>query len=99
MKVVLSDAAIDSLIEIGRHIAKDSPQRALTFVSELEAKCLSLGEVPRAYPIIDLPGVFDVRRCVHGNYLILYRIAFDHVRILHVLHSAQDYLHWGFDPN
>ena len=47
--------------------------------------------MPRAYPL--LPNWEDrgVRRRVHGNYLIFYRIGPDAVEVLHVLHGAMDY--------
>jgi toxin ParE1/3/4 len=47
--------------------------------------------MPRAYPL--LPNWEDrgVRRRVHGNYLIFYRISADVVEFLHVLHGATDY--------
>lgn len=33
----------------------------------------------------------DVRKLVHGNYLIFFRIVETNVEILHVLHGARDY--------
>jgi toxin ParE1/3/4 len=40
-----------------------------------------------------LPGYEDkgIRRRVHGNYLIFYRIAEAGVEVLRILHGAQDY--------
>jgi toxin ParE1/3/4 len=32
-----------------------------------------------------------LRRAVHGNYLIFYRVDPDHVVVVHVLHGARDY--------
>ena len=32
-----------------------------------------------------------VRRRLHGNYLIFYRIEADRLVVLHVLHGARDY--------
>jgi plasmid stabilization system protein ParE len=43
MKVILSQAAIADLLEIGHWIALDDPQRAITFVQELAEKCLDPG--------------------------------------------------------
>ena len=34
---------------------------------------------------------WGIRRCVHGNYLIFYRVREDAVDIVHVLHGAMDY--------
>ena len=44
MKVVFSPAAKDDLLEIALYIAQDNPTRALSFVDELEAKSLRLGQ-------------------------------------------------------
>jgi toxin ParE1/3/4 len=91
MKVVVTDAAYSDLLQIGREIRKDAPVRAETFVAELFDRCHRLGATPRAYPL--LPNWEDrgVRRRVHGNYLIFYRISADVVEVLHVLHGAMDY--------
>jgi len=45
MKVSFSPAAQADLLDIALYIAQDNPTRALSFVGELEAKCLRLGQV------------------------------------------------------
>jgi toxin ParE1/3/4 len=87
------------LIAIGHHIKNDSPARAETFVRELEQKCLELGSMPRAFPLVPHRKNHAIRRRVHGDYLIFYRVAIKQVEILHVLHGAQDYEAWLFDEN
>lgn len=90
MRVVLTEAALDDLFAIGRTIAQEAPGRAGTFVDELYERCLRLGDMPQAYPL--LPGWEDkgVRRRVHGSYLISCRIGLDTIDILHVLHGGRD---------
>jgi toxin ParE1/3/4 len=44
MKVSFSLAAQDDLLNIALYIAQDNPERAATFVDELEAKCNLLGK-------------------------------------------------------
>jgi plasmid stabilization system protein ParE len=34
---------------------------------------------------------WGIRRCVHGNYLIFYRVREESVDIVHILHGATDY--------
>jgi plasmid stabilization system protein ParE len=97
MKVILAQAAIADLIAIGRYISQDSPLRAETFVEELEQKCLELASMPRAFPLVPHRKNKDVRRRVHGNCLIFYRVGADQIDVLHVLHGAQDYESWLFD--
>ncbi|AXK79543.1 type II toxin-antitoxin system RelE/ParE family toxin [Pseudolabrys taiwanensis] len=91
MIVVVTDEAAFDLERIGDAIAQDNPTRAITFVRELRLSCESLGEFPKAYPLVPRYEDSGVRRRVHGNYLIFYRIGIDTVDVLHVLHGAMDY--------
>lgn len=91
MNVVLTEQAVSDLIAIGRHIQQDNPARAVTFVAELEDRCERLGMTPLAFPLIPGREHAGIRRRVHGNYLIFYRVRTDAVEILHVLHGAMDY--------
>lgn len=91
MIVVFSAVAEAELEAIGDWIAKDSPQRALSYVVELREACLKLGRTPRALPLVPRYEHSGIRRRVHGNYLIFYRIGERYVEIVHVLHGARDY--------
>ncbi len=97
MKVIVAQTAIADLIAIGRFIKQHSPARAETFVQELEQKCAELGSMPRAFPVVPHRKNGNIRRRVHGDYLIFYRVRKDCVEILHVLHGAQDYETWLFE--
>jgi plasmid stabilization system protein ParE len=72
-------------------VKSEKTTRAETFVAELYDRCRRLGGMPLAFPL--LPNWEDrgVRRRVHGNYLIFYRVHQDQVQVLHILHGAQDY--------
>lgn len=76
---------------IGDHIARDNPSRACSFVRELRQRCLSLADMPVRFPLVDRYASIGVRRCLHGSYLIFYRIEPERVIILHILYGAQDY--------
>lgn len=91
MKVVITAAAKADLAEIGEFIKMDNPDRAITFISELLDRCLSLGDMPRAYPLVPRYERFDVRRRVYRDYLIFYRINENQIEVLHVLDGARDY--------
>jgi toxin ParE1/3/4 len=91
MRVVLSEQAESDLERIGDAIAVDSPHRAISFVVELRDKCESLLETPKAFPVIARYSRMAIRRRVHGNYLIFYRIGRDAVVVLRVLHGAMNY--------
>ena len=90
MKVVISEAAIADILQIGGWIKASNPARVETFVAELYGRCRQLGTLPQAYPL--LPNWEDrgIRRCVHGSYLIFYRVGKEAVDVLHILHGARD---------
>jgi|TARA_R110000822_G_scaffold209083_7_gene344947 toxin ParE1/3/4 len=83
-----AEADIES---IGDFIARENPQRALTYVRELRKTCLSLGDAPLAFPLVPRYEAHGVRRRVHGNYLIFYRTETGRVVVIHVLHGARNY--------
>lgn len=91
MKVVLSAEALGDLEQIGDYIAQDNPDRARSFVAELLGKARDLGDMQHAFPIIPRYAHLGVRRRVHGNYLIFYRVEDACVTVIHVLHGARDY--------
>ena len=55
--------------------------------------------MPRAFPLVPHRKNTDVRRRVHKNYLIFYRVGAEHVDVLRVVHGAQDYEPWLFEGN
>lgn len=64
-------AAKADLAEIGDFIKIDNPDRAITFISELLDRCRSLGDMPRAYPLVPRYERFGVCRRVYRNYRTL----------------------------
>ena len=88
MKVVFTAAAAADLERIGDAIALDKPRRAVTFIGEMRENCRAIGRKPFAYPAVGKRLGEEVRRKVHGNYLIFYWVVVDVVEVLHVLHGA-----------
>jgi toxin ParE1/3/4 len=88
-RLVFTPAARDDLMTIGLYIAEDNPERAESFVAELEAKARHLAEWPRTYPPRDDIGP-GLRAAVHRRYLLLYRDLEDEVRIVRIVHGARD---------
>lgn len=88
-QLIFAPLARDDLLAIGLHIGNDDPDRALSFINELEARAAKAAEQPRAYPLrTDMaPGL---RSLVHGRYLILFRETQDEVRIERAQHGARD---------
>jgi toxin ParE1/3/4 len=91
MIVVITAEAEADIERIGDHIALRSPERALTFVRELQQSCESLIEMPERFPLVSRYDASGLRRRVHGNYLIFYRVSDKTIDIIHVLHGAMDY--------
>jgi len=81
--------ALADLREIALYIAEDNPERALTFVSELEHKARDAASRPTSFrERADIsPGVRAVR---HGRYLIFFRDLDEEVRIVRVVHGARN---------
>lgn len=92
MKVRFSAEAKADLAQIAGYIGADDPERAISFIDQLEATCLSLADFPGRFPLLDRYEKSGVRQLVHGNYLIFYRVEDGGVMVLRVLHGARDYM-------
>lgn len=89
MKYRVSDEARRDLADIARHIAQDNPSRAVSFIEELTTKFRLVAERPLSFPARE-EWHPDLRSALHRPYVILFRVAGDHVEIVRVLHSARD---------
>jgi toxin ParE1/3/4 len=88
--VDFSPEAEADLLEIALHIAVDDPERALSFVDELESRCLSLSRFPgRGRERAEL--ATNLRSVPHGRYLIFYTPSAKTVRIERILHGSRDF--------
>lgn len=87
--VEFSPAARADLVEIGLHIAQDNPDRAESFVAELEARIRAIAERPLSFPARDDIAA-GLRAAAHGRYRIFFRDLAQTIRIVRVLHSARD---------
>lgn len=92
MRVRLTLRAEADLDGIAAYIARDNPRRAATFVEDLYDKCMTLADMPVAFPPIPRYEVLGVRRRAHGDYLILFTVRGKTISVLRVLHGARDYL-------
>lgn len=89
MRVIFSAASRRDMLNVLDYIAADNPHRAGSFLTELQQACLSLHDRPLRFPQLDgfAP---HYRRRVHGNYLIIYKVADDTVTIMRVVSSWND---------
>ena len=88
-RLVILPAARMDLIEIGDFIALDNPERAASFVTEIESRMIDVAERPCSFPARDELHK-GLRSARHGRYLIFFVEAGDEVRIVRVLHGARD---------
>ena len=79
------------LESLADYIAQDNPKRPLSLVRELRVACLALADFPERFPLVPRYEARGVRRRVHGNYLIFYRVEADQVIILHILRGTVDH--------
>ncbi len=90
MQVELTEPAADDLLQIALFIAADDPDRALSFTSELEASCFALEDFPKRGSVLKESNGYEVRRLVHGSYVILYQIEEASISVLRILHGSQN---------
>lgn len=90
MRVELSAAAESDLLDIALYIAEDNPDRAFSFVDELQQACDGLADRPLRFPL--LPGFEErgIRRRVHRRYAIVYAVDPALVRVLRIVSAAMD---------
>lgn len=84
-----SALARDDLLEIARHIARDNPQRAQSFVDELRTRCTQLAKNP-GLGIAKPEYAEGLRMFPHERYLIFFSISDQGILIERVLHSARN---------
>jgi plasmid stabilization system protein ParE len=90
-RVIISDMARWEIVAIGRHIKAHNPARSQSFVAELLQRCQSLRDFPQSHALIDDPKSRGIRRLVHGQYLIFFRMEGQAVYVIHVMNAARDY--------
>jgi toxin ParE1/3/4 len=88
--VKVAPEAVRDLKDIGGYIARDNPERAVSYVRELRAKMEKIGENPKGYPKrIDLD--LNIRSAPYQSYLIFFHILENGtVEIVRVIHGARD---------
>ena len=89
-KLVILPAARADLINIGDFIALDNRPRAASFVAEIEAKIVEVGERPGSFQKRD--DLYNgLRHARYGRYLIFFIERDDEVQIVRVLQGSRDF--------
>jgi toxin ParE1/3/4 len=89
MPVSFTPEARADLRDIALRIADHNLSRAFTYVDEIEAHCLRIGDLPHAWPPRPQWGE-GVRITIHGNYVIVHRVRDETVQVLRLVHGARD---------
>lgn len=89
MRLKLSRYVESDLRLIAEYIARDNPERAVTFIRELRGTFSGIAERPRTYQLRPDLGA-EVRIAPFGRYVVVFRITQRGVRIERVLHGARD---------
>ena len=71
--VIFANEAKADLNEIGDYIARDDPDRAVSFIDEVIDCCESLEFRPHAYAVVPRFAHLAIRKRTFGSYLIFYR--------------------------
>lgn len=79
------------LEEIAGYIAQDSPRQAVRLLRELQARMKEIAKQPSLYRLRPELGK-DARLAILGQYVILFRIRSNAVRIERVVHGSRDLL-------
>ena len=89
MRLELSRFVAGDLEAIADFIAQDNPHRALTFLQEIQQKIFRIGEQPALYQL--RPDIGEAARlALVGDYLILFRVVGDAVRIERIVYGGRD---------
>ncbi len=89
MRLRLSPLVPGDLEEIADHIALDSPRHAARLLGTLHAKMKEIARQPQLYRLRPEVGANARLACV-GQYVILFRIRKDAVRVERVVHGSRD---------
>lgn len=88
-RLVFSPDAKGDLLDIAAYIAGDNPERAYSFVAELEAQCARLLDFPmRGQLRPELAA--QLRSIPCGRYIIFFTPASDTLPVERILHGARD---------
>jgi plasmid stabilization system protein ParE len=89
MRLRLSPCVPADLEEIADYIALDSPRQAARVLQSLYARMKEIAKHPNIYRLRPELGT-EARLATVGNYVILFRIRHDTVRIERVVYGSRD---------
>jgi toxin ParE1/3/4 len=91
MRLRFSPLVKHDLAEIAEYISQDSPRHAANWIRVLRSRFEEIAKQPLLYRFRPELGV-DARLAPVGQYVILFRVRKDTVRIERVVHGSRDLL-------
>jgi len=84
-----SHYAEDDLLNLITYIAKDNPDAAQNLKNQLESKCECLQRFPMSGRPGRVKGTYEL--IINPNYALIYMIKSAEIRVLRILHTAQNW--------
>lgn len=84
-----TDEAKTDLYSLIAFIAEENPYAAESLLQRLEDCVLPAAEHPYMFRLGRVAGTREI--VAHPNYILIYQVVNDHIRVLNVLHSRQEY--------
>ena len=89
LSLLWSDRAREDLRKILDYIAEDDIAAALRLRERVDAMIVPTLEHPYLFRPGRVPGTREI--VVTSNYIVVYRVAADHIEVARVLHTRQQY--------
>lgn len=91
MRCIFSGRSENDLEGIGDFIAKDNPQRALSYTQELRAYCRKIAQTPKVRRVVAHLEDQLLRKALFGNYQIYYALLDedDGIEVVHIRHQSR----------
>jgi toxin ParE1/3/4 len=89
MLIEWSPKSLQDLDRIFAYIAQRSERSALNIIDQIERSTLPVAQFPYMFRSGRIEGTREI--VAHPNYIVIYRVLNDRVRVVGVVHSAQEY--------
>ncbi len=89
MTVRWTKTAIAQITSVYEYIAQHSPRYAQRMVDRITARSIQLATFPKSGSTLPEFESEGIRQVIEGNYRLVYRIIGNEVRVLAVVHAAQ----------
>lgn len=89
LSIKWTDEAKTDLFTLIAFIAEENPYAAESLLLRIEESIVPVAEHPYLYRSGRVPGTREI--VAHPNYIVVYQVLDDHINVLSVLHSRQEY--------